>query len=113
LAAVARRHEPGGQGVHCRAGPGRPACWYCHDLQAPRAAADALDGQPYDIDETASVIQRAPSHALNERQARHHNLLKIIRTQDVAVAWFFDRAGVHTTRPSPASAAEPLRSANN
>jgi trehalose-6-phosphate synthase len=35
---------------------------------------------PYDIDETASV--NAALHALNERQARHHNLLKIIRTQD-------------------------------
>ena len=44
---------------------------------------DALMVNPYDIDGTATTIQRALHMPLNERKARHHNLLKTIRTQDV------------------------------
>ncbi len=44
---------------------------------------DALMVNPYDIDGTAATIQRALHMPLNERRARHHNLLKTIRAQDV------------------------------
>ena len=44
---------------------------------------DALMVNPYDIDGTAKTIQRALHMPLNERLVRYHNLLKIIRTQDV------------------------------
>ena len=44
---------------------------------------DALMVNPYDIDGTARTIQRALHMPLNERRARHHNLLKTIRAEDV------------------------------
>jgi len=44
---------------------------------------DALMVNPYDIEGTANTIQRALRMPLNERRARHHNLLKTIRAEDV------------------------------
>jgi trehalose 6-phosphate synthase len=44
---------------------------------------DALLVNPYDIDGTADTIQRALQMPLEERQARHQKMLKIIREQDV------------------------------
>ena len=44
---------------------------------------DALMVNPYDIDGTARTIQRALHMPINERRARHHNLLKTVRKHDV------------------------------
>ena len=44
---------------------------------------DALLVNPYDIEGTAASIQRALQMPLQERQARHHKLLKVVRSKDV------------------------------
>jgi trehalose 6-phosphate synthase len=82
--AAARRHEPGGQGIHRRAGPGRPRgagvvalCGRC------RAAGGRAAGQSLRHDGTADTIQRALQMPLEERRERHQKLLSRIREQDI------------------------------
>jgi trehalose 6-phosphate synthase len=82
--AAARRHEPGRQGIHRRAGPGRSGVLVLSRFAgAAEQMKEALLVNPYDTRATAQAIQQALHMPLSERQARHQKLLERIRQQDV------------------------------
>ena len=102
--AVARRHEPGGEGIHRRADQEDPGVLILSRFAgAASECTAALLVNPYDPEAVATSIAHALSMPLEERRTRHRALFQVISDNDLK-SW-----GEHFLAALTNDAASPLR----